>query len=112
MIVYNTGYLNKEGLIKLMDSRIPFGIYETNRNTQVLVINPHHRTPFAPFTLYTHDESRKHYKIVEDKRILDCIKLIFTNLCNIEDLDTTKWNNGNQIITYKFPEYLLDYWFK
>ena len=112
MIVHNTGYVNKEQVLKLISNKIKFGIYETNRGTQVLVVRPEHlENKFYPFTLYTHDESRKEWKLTEDRRILDCQKLIFDHNSDPESLDTSKWNNSNQIITYHFVYYLLSYWF-
>lgn len=110
MIVHNTGYANKEQVLKLISDKIKFGIYETNRGTQVLVVRPEH-LEFYPFTLYTHDESRKEWKLTEDRRILDCQKLVFDHNSEPESLDTSKWNNSNQIITYQFVYYLLSYWY-
>lgn len=96
--------MTKEQVLELVLWKSKFGIYKTQKGTQVLVINPSEKLPH----LYTIDKSRDEWKSVEDKKIARCVELLFDQDSNPETLDTSGWNGGKQIITYQFPQYILD----
>ncbi len=91
MIVQNLGYHNLDQVIDLED----FSIYETNMGTEILVAGCHDKS----ITLYQPKTDRLPYKITEGKRICDAVK-IFDSKSGLAYINTTCWNNGNQIMAY------------
>lgn len=99
MIVSNRGYMNKEQVLELLESGERFGIYETNRGTQILVKRP--ETEGDTMGLYTPNMSRVEWKHVEGKKVAFCKEKIFGSEFNQSEFDRIKWNNGNQIMSYE-----------
>lgn len=97
MIVTNIGYLNVEQVKELISSKAVFSIYKTNKNTEVLV----KETTYKTEELYTHREDRLPYKLVENRRIVKCTQVFNSKTDDVTMLDVSKWNNGNQIMSYE-----------
>lgn len=98
MILENIGYKNKEQVIELINNNIDFNIYDTSRGTQILIFGKYK----CSGTIYYPKKDRLPWKITEGKKINRCLKISFSSFENsIEELDTKKWNNGNQIICYQ-----------
>jgi hypothetical protein len=93
MIVKNLGYLKMENVLELDH----FSIYETQKNTQILVEN----TSQEKILLYYPKQDRLPWKQVNGKKICSGIKVFDSKVDNIDTIDITKWNNGNQIMSYK-----------
>lgn len=108
MIVENIGYRDKNFVYAQIENNVRFGIYNTNRGSQVLVLRPEHQADrFWPFSLYTWRRDKEEWTTEEDRRILDCVEKVFDHLSNPEELDTSMWNGGKQIITYQYPQRFL-----
>lgn len=97
MIVSRLGYYKIPDILKLINSKQLFGIYETHKNTCVLVFDQ-----ISPsVVLYYPKYDRLPYKDVEGKKIVRG-KLIFNSKTddwggfNIQQL-----NNSNQIMAYE-----------
>ena len=104
MVVYNTGYLKKADVIALAEKGVKFGIYQTYKNTNVLVKIRFYLP--RRIELYQPQSNRLPYKLVDGKKITYGDLIFDSMMDNIELLDTTNWNNGNQIISYE------DYFFE
>ncbi len=99
MIVDNKGYLKLENVLELKQ----FSIYETSKDTNVLVKDTREDT----VTLYFPKKDRLPWKITEGKRICSGIKVFDSSVDCISRIDLSKWNNGNQIMCYEITnEYL------
>lgn len=95
MIVEQIGYKKIEDVIKIEH----FSIYETTKGTQILIDG----TSQNDNALYYPKRDRLPYKIIEGKKIcgLKC-KIFDSMINNMSDIDTSKWNNGNQIMVYNY----------
>lgn len=93
MIVKNIGYLKMESILKLEW----FSIYETQKNTHILVKN----TSQESINLYSPKLDKLPYKSVEGKKICRGVKIFDSKTGSIDKIDTSKWNNVNQIMTYE-----------
>lgn len=93
MIVENIGYLKLDSVLELEH----FSIYETHKKTQILVKN----TSAEKLFLYYPKEDRLPYKTIEGKKICSCQKVFDSKTNTLTNIDTTKWNNGNQIMSYE-----------
>jgi hypothetical protein len=102
MIVQNNGYLKQNQVLELLNSGASFAIYKTHKNTNILVKGVN----CDNIDLYYAKKDRLPWKTVEGKKVISGTK-IFDSNSRIEDLDTSGWNNKNQIICYE--EYYYDY---
>lgn len=93
MIVENIGYLKLDSVLKLEH----FSIYETHKKTQILVKN----TSAEKITLYFPNKGRLEFKTVEGKKIISGVKVFDSKIDSLTNIVTTKWNNGNQIMSYE-----------
>lgn len=93
MIVENTGYMNLEQVLKLKH----FSIYETNKNTHILVVN----TSRDKIQLDFPKQDRLPWKITEGRKICRGVKVFDSLVNNVSDIDLNKWNNKNQIMSYE-----------
>lgn len=93
MVVENLGYLKLDDVLKLEH----FSIYETNKKTHILIKNASSKQLFLYYPKY----DRLPYKVVEGKKICQCTKVFDSKTDSIDTIDTSKWNNGNQIMSYK-----------
>ena len=98
MIVDNTGYKKLEDVIALIKKKERFIIYKTHKDTEVLVISEHRCGPES--SLYYPDKSRAEWKLVEDKKIASIEAVFDSETDSIDSLDTSGWNNGEQIMSY------------
>ena len=98
MIVSNIGYLNLESVLALEY----FSIYETHKETNILVIS---KCSYDKTTLYFPKRDRLPWKLLEGKKICNATKIFDSKVNSIELIDISKWNNGNQIMSYKDIEY-------
>jgi hypothetical protein len=95
MIVEQIGYKKIEDVIKIEH----FSIYETTKGTQILIEG----TSNNDNILYYPKRDRLPYKITEGKKICSIKSKIFdSKVNNLSKIDTTKWNNGNQIMVYDY----------
>ncbi len=105
MIVRNIGYLKYEQVLELFNSKQPFSIYFTKKNTCVLVKQTSLRTPdetyFDKVELYFIQKDRLPYKTTEGKRITGGERVFNSIKDDFNKLDRSKWNNGNQIMCYE-----------
>lgn len=93
MIVSNIGYLKIEDVLKLNH----FSIYKTHKGTHILIA----ATSMSGGAIYYPRKDRLDWKTVEGKKICSIVKVFDSKINSIFDVDTTKWNNGNQIMSYK-----------
>ena len=93
MIVENIGYLRLESVLELEQ----FSIYETHKDTHVLVQN----TSEEKIHLYFPKRDRLPWKIVEGRKICVGEKVFDSKKDSIFNIDTSKWNGENQIMSYK-----------
>lgn len=93
MIVENIGYLNLDSVLELEC----FSIYETNKNTHILVLN----TSQDKIQLDYPKLDRLPWKIKEGKKICRGVKVFDSKIDSLENINTARWNNGNQIMSYK-----------
>jgi hypothetical protein len=102
MIVQNKGYLKQQQVVELLNSGARFAIYKTHKNTNILVKGAN----CDNIHLYYPKKDRLPWKTIEGKKVISGTK-IFDSNSRIEDLDTSGWNNKNQIMSYE--EYYYDY---
>lgn len=95
MIVTQIGYLNVNKVVELIDDGKLFSIYRTQRGIDILVMN----TRQDELHLYYPDRSRLPYKDVEGRKIAKGERVFTSD--EDKSLDTTHWNNGNQIMAYR-----------
>ncbi len=95
MIVENLGYYNKEQVLKMLADKEVFGIYKTNKNTEILV----KEKVSVEVNLYYPKVDRMPYKSVEGRKIARG-KIVFNSKHNTV-IDFSNWNNQNQIMAYK-----------
>jgi hypothetical protein len=93
MIVTNTGYKKLEDVQGLGK----FSIYCTHKNTHILVMG----ASCDNITLYQPKHDRLPWKLTEGSKICSGKKVFDSTSGKVSDIDTTKWNNCNQIMTYK-----------
>ncbi len=93
MIVQNIGYLKLDDVLNLEH----FSIYETNKKTHVLIKNTSREELF----IYFPQQDRLPYKTTEGKKICSGKKVFDSKTDSVKIIDTTKWNNGNQIMSYE-----------
>lgn len=93
MIVENIGYLKIEDVLKLNH----FSIYKTHKGTHILISG----TSMVGGAIYYPKKDRLPYKTTEGKKICLTVKVFDSTTDSLFDIDTTKWNNGNQIMSYK-----------
>lgn len=96
VIVRNNGYLKLEDVLKLED----FSIYETTKKTHILVEDTHYEN----IDLYYVDHSRSEWKTVAGKKIRTGQKIFDSKVNPLNAIDVSKWNNGNQIMSYYLYE--------
>lgn len=97
MIVENIGYLKKEQVAKMVTDKILFGIYNTHKNTFILVLG----TDYETIELSYPRKDRLPWKLTEGKKIVRG-ELVFSSTKDDFELhDFSKWNNKTQIIAYQ-----------
>ena len=102
MIVNNTGYIKLEQVLEMAKNKEPFYLYETKKKTVVLLRNTFSiGTATETLTFYTPREDRLPWKPIEWKKITSGIKIFSSLTDDINTIDTTKWNNGNQVMSYE-----------
>lgn len=97
MIVRNTGYVKPIDLESIGN----FSIYETHKETHILIKDIN----VDRISIYRPKEDRLPWKVVEDQHICTGNKVFDSKTQDIKDIDFSKWNNGNQIMSYE--EYSL-----
>lgn len=97
MIVKNIGYLKLES-VTVLDH---FSIYETHKKTHILIKNISDENVH----LYFPKEDRLPWKLLEGKKICSGKKIFDSKTDLLNNIDMSKWNNGNQIMSYE--EYTL-----
>jgi len=91
------GYKKLEYVLELIKQKKKFGIYTTHKNTQIIILD----TIESQLEMYQPKYDRLPWKILEGKRIATC-KLIFNSeIDEVSKIDTSKWNNKNQILIYE-----------
>lgn len=98
LIVENNGYITLEKVKELIQKSIPFAIYKTHKNTNILVES--NFLSEETITLYQPKKDRLPWKLLEGKKIISGSK-IFDSNSKLEDLNQSNWNNKNQIMSYK-----------
>jgi hypothetical protein len=93
MIVKRLGYLKIEDVLKLSH----FSIYETKKNTLILVKDTSSRL----ISLFYPKKDRLPWKDVEGKKITVGSKIFDSKTDDFNLINTSKWNNGNQIMVYE-----------
>jgi len=93
MIVENIGYT----LIENISNYTNFSIFETHKNTHIIVLNSSENS----LVLYHPKRDRLPWKLVEGKKICACKKVFDSKIDNLNNIDKSMWNNGNQIIVYQ-----------
>jgi hypothetical protein len=93
MIVKQLGYLKIEHLLQLGQ----FSIYETKKGTHILVVN----TSENRISLSYPKKDRLPWKDVEGKKITIGTKIFDSKTDALNMINTSNWNNGNQIMAYK-----------
>lgn len=93
MIVSNKGYLKIKDLKELKY----FSIYETSKNTHILLIGK----SSDKVCLHFPKKDRLPFKITEGKKICIAKKVFDSEINSIDTIDLSKWNNGNQIMSYE-----------
>ncbi len=98
MVVENKGYLKKADVINMIGNSY-FAIYETYKNTNILIMcsyllgdNVH---------LYYPKKDKLPYKTVDGRKITSGKKVFDSKKDDVSLLENIKWNNGNQILSYK-----------
>lgn len=85
-------------LYELINNKIDFKIYNTSKGTQILILDNYEYRGTVFYPKY----DKLPWKIEEGKKINTCIEVVFSSGKNsIEELNTEKWNNGNQIMCYE-----------
>lgn len=93
MIVKQLGYLKFDDVLKLGH----FSIYETKKGTHILVMD----TSLKNISLFYPKKDRLPWKDVVGKKVTVCYKIFDSKTDDYSLINTSKWNNGNQIMTYK-----------
>jgi len=93
MIVERVGYLKLDDVLKLGH----FSIYETHKKTNILIQDTSRDVRYICYP----KKDRLPWKILDGKKISNCIKIFDSKINNVSEIDTTKWNNGNQIMSYR-----------
>jgi hypothetical protein len=100
MIVENAGYLKMEQVLEMATNKEIFAIYLTHKGTHILIkdldCNLQEHT-----VLYLPKKDRLPWKLTEGKRIVSGTRVFKSTIDDINNLDTSKWNNKNQIMSYK-----------
>jgi hypothetical protein len=96
MIVSNNGYLKLKDVLELKSKGTDFSIYETYKKTNVLVTECFDTN----ISMYRPKADRIPYKDVEGKSITSGKKIFDSRTDSLESINFTKWNNGNQIMSY------------
>ena len=98
MIVENKGYLSVEQVLNLLKRGEHFCVYETNKKTHILVAEA--EAEADKICLYFPKYDRLPWKLLEGKKITNGTKVFDSIKNNIEELDTSKWNGGKQLMSY------------
>ena len=103
MILENTGYKKIDEVLQMHANNKPFSIYETHKGTHVLYhdIVGNLGVRGVTRTLYYPKKDRLPWKVTEGKKIARCTCVFNSTIDDIKDLDTSKWNNKNQIMSYE-----------
>ena len=97
MIVERIGYLKLDDVLRLEH----FSIYETHKGTNILIENTSYDVRYICYP----KEDRLPWKILDGKKICNCVKIFDSKVNTVSEIDTTKWNGNNQIMSYR--EYCL-----
>ena len=97
MIVDNNGYVNFNQVLEMVKNGEAFSIYETKKKTTILVKGAKELN----ISLYRPQHDRLPHKLIEGKKITSGVKIFDSKTNEISLLDTSKLNNGNQIMTYQ-----------
>ena len=93
MIVVRIGYLKLDDVLKLEH----YSIYETHKKTNILIQNTSCDVRYICYP----KKDRLPWKILDGKKICNCVKIFDSKINNISEINTTKWNGGNQIMLYR-----------
>ena len=100
IIVQNLGYLNLKPVQEMLQNKVRFGIYYTTKKTMILVkFSEWQKEICDKIWLYYPKRDKLPYKLVEGKKITFG-SIVFNSEID-KSIDTTGWNNGNQIMTYE-----------
>jgi hypothetical protein len=98
MIVENVGYLKLEDVLKLEQ----FSIYETKKKTHILFKENKFYHGSQQEDFYYPKKDRLPWKVIEGKKICNnAVKVFDSKKDSLDKIDTSKWNNGNQIMSYQ-----------
>lgn len=101
MIVSNLGYKKIDFLRDLIKNGRSFSIHNTHKNTQILFLTSG-CCKLNESAIYQPKKDRLPWKVTEGKRIVTIKEKVFDSTENLlEELNTEKWNNGNQILCYE-----------
>ena len=102
MIVSNLGYKKIDFLKELIENGKAFSIHNTHKNTQILFLIRSCGGDISGESIYYPQKDRLPWKTTEGKRITTVKEKVFDSTKNsLEELNTEKWNNGNQILCYQ-----------
>jgi len=105
IIVQNLGYLSLKSVQEMLQNKVRFGIYYTAKKTMILVkFSEWQKEICDKIWLYYPKIDKLPYKLVEGRKIT--FGSIVFNSETDKSIDTTGWNNGNQIMTYE--EYFIN----
>lgn len=99
MIVENTGYLSIEQVAEMMKNSEEFGIYRTNKGTEVLVQRT--QIELNSLQLFFPKKDRLPWKTIEGKKIATCTKIFDSRTDDFKTLNFSGWNGQKQIISYQ-----------
>lgn len=103
MIVENTGYKKLDEVLQMYANNKPFSIFETHKGTHILysdlACNIGVRGNVSQF--YFPKKDRLPWKITEGKKVAKCTCVFNSTIDDIKELNTSKWNNKNQIMSYE-----------
>ena len=91
------GYKKLDYVLELIKQNKKFGIYKTHKNTEILIFD----TTDQKLELYQPKKDRLPWKVIEGKRIVTCTLIFNSEKDEISKIDTSKWNNKNQILCYE-----------
>jgi len=95
--LYNK-YLKLQDVLDMIEKGKLFSIYETSKGTNILVT---YTSRDRKFKVYYPKKDRLPYKVLEGKKLVNCTKRLFCSKVNtVSELDTSTWNNGEQIMSY------------
>lgn len=100
MIVENTGYIKIDQVIEMANNKEIFAIYLTHKRTHILISDLDCNLGEQQ-VLYNVKKDRLPWKVTEGKRITNCTRVFKSTIDDITTLDTSQWNNKNQIMSYK-----------